>query len=227
MANDILIIGSADSLEEALCDHNRNLRCLFERLSNSKYKLNISKLNPCKPGFTLTIESLKPDACEVEIIKNIFISKDKVELSLIENVNIESGELRQLSLKQTEWHCSVEEDQEFHILKIMLVNVQTLRCYNLNEPVIMECDSSSKGLGAIIYHNSEVVAMASRILTISQQNYAMIEKDLLSLIFGCTRSEQYLIGNPNVTVRIEHFYISKATIESTKTPSNAYDFAKM
>lgn len=47
----------------------------------------------------------------------------------------------------------------------MLVNAQTLRDNNLNEAVIMECNSSSKGVGAIIYRNSEVVALASRVLT--------------------------------------------------------------
>lgn len=56
----------------------------------------------------------------------------------IKNLSIESENLRQLYLKQTEWHRSEEKDQEFHKLTMMLVNAQTLRYCNLNDLVIME-----------------------------------------------------------------------------------------
>lgn len=68
----------------------------------------------------------------------------------------------------------------------------------------MECDASSQGLGVVIYQRNSIIAYASRTLTKSEKNYAMIEKELLAIVFGCTRFDKFLVGNPKVTVRIDH-----------------------
>lgn len=97
----------------------------------------------------------------------------------LKNLSSESKSLRQLIQNKSEWKWSEQEDQEFQKLKDMVLNAKTQKYYDLNKPVIVECDSSSTGLGAVMYQNNEVLAMASRVLTKSERNYAMIEKELL------------------------------------------------
>lgn len=116
MADDILIYGSGDSVEEARRDHNANLRKLLEQFRRFNCKLNKSKLELCKNsvkfyGFILTDEGLKPDNSKVDMIKNMPVPKDKLELQrflglcnylgrFLKNLSKESERLRYLSLKK-------------------------------------------------------------------------------------------------------------------------------
>ena len=49
----------------------------------------------------------------------------------------------------------------------------------------------------------EPVAFASRLLTQSEQNYAQIEKETLSVLFACEKFKDYLYGQ-NFVVENDH-----------------------
>ena len=66
-------------------------------------------------------------------------------------------------------------------------------------------DASNKGLGAAIIQDSGVVAYASRALTATEQRYAQIEKEMLAVVFGCTRFHNLLYGKDDViTIESDH-----------------------
>lgn len=48
IADDVLVFGCEDTLEEALIDHNKCLVELLERLKQNNVKLNRSKLKLCQ-----------------------------------------------------------------------------------------------------------------------------------------------------------------------------------
>ena len=48
------------------------------------------------------------------------------------------------------------------------------------------------------------IAYASKSLTHIQQHYAQIEKEMLTVVFGCTRFYDYIYGVPNITVESDH-----------------------
>ena len=65
----------------------------------------------------------------------------------------------------------------------MAANALTLSYYNPKQPLILNVDASSQGLGAVLLQNDKPIAYASRALTPTQQRYAQIEKKTLAIVF--------------------------------------------
>ncbi|XP_055623664.1 uncharacterized protein K02A2.6-like [Toxorhynchites rutilus septentrionalis] len=74
----------------------------------------------------------------------------------------------------------------------------------MNQPLTIECDASSIGLGVAVFQNNGVIGYASRTLTATEKNYAQIEKELLAILFACVRFDQLVVGNPRTTIRTDH-----------------------
>ena len=71
--------------------------------------------------------------------------------------------------------------------------------YDPRVPIRLAGDASSYGIGAVLSHvfadgTEQPVAYASRTLLPNEQNYAQVEKEALSLIFGVQKFHQYIYG---------------------------------
>ena len=60
------------------------------------------------------------------------------------------------------------------------------------------------GLGACLFQDGHPVACASRALTSVEVNYAQIEKELLSIVFGTERFDGYVLGR-KVFIESNHY----------------------
>lgn len=58
----------------------------------------------------------------------------------------------------------------------MLTCAPVLRYYDVNIPVMIQCDASDTGLGAVLLQEGLPVIYSSRALTATERNYAQIEK---------------------------------------------------
>ena len=61
-------------------------------------------------------------------------------------------------------------------------------------PFVLQTDASSIGVGAILEQGCYVIAYASRIH--AEQQYSVIQKECLAIIFALKQFRQYLLGRP-------------------------------
>lgn len=89
----------------------------------------------------------------------------------------------------------------FEKLKKEILSETVLIHYNPDLPLRLTCDASNVGLGAVLSHvledgSERPVEFASRVLSKAEQNYGVIEKEALSIIYGTKKFYNYLIGRP-------------------------------
>lgn len=94
--------------------------------------------------------------------------------------------------KDTIWHWLPKHDAAVREIKQLVTQTPVLRYYNVSKPVTIQSDSSQYGLGCCLMEEGQPVAFASRALTPTEQNYAQIEKECLSIVFACQRFHHYL-----------------------------------
>ena len=61
---------------------------------------------------------------------------------------------------------------------------------------MIQVDSSKHGIGAVLLQEGRPIEYASRALTPSERNWAQIEKEALSVLYGLERFDQYTYGRP-------------------------------
>ena len=97
----------------------------------------------------------------------------------------------------SEWTKECEE--AFQRSKSELMAGRVLVPYDEKRKLILACDASPYGVGAVILHimddgQERPIAFASRTLTKSERNYSQIEKEALAIVFGVRKFHKYLYG---------------------------------
>ena len=92
-----------------------------------------------------------------------------------------------------------KEEESFKTLKEACTTAPVLAYPNYSLPFILHTDSSTDGLGAVLYQKQEegtrVIAYASRALTASEANYAPHKLEFLALKWAVTdKFKEYLYG---------------------------------
>ena len=59
-----------------------------------------------------------------------------------------------------------------------------LRYFDPAETTVLQCDSSSTGLDAVLMQNGHPITYASRALTKTEREYAQIQRELLAIVLG-------------------------------------------
>ena len=75
--------------------------------------------------------------------------------------------------------------------------------YDVNQPTILQVGASHVGLGACLLHDGHPVIYAFRSLTVAEQHYSQIEKELLTIVFACEHLNQFIYAK-QVTVKGDH-----------------------
>lgn len=83
--------------------------------------------------------------------------------------------------------------------KNALLYSDVLTHFDQSLPLQLATDASPFGVGAVVSHimpnaTEKHIAFASRTLNKAESNYAQIEREALSIVFGIRKFHQYLFG---------------------------------
>ena len=110
------------------------------------------------------------------------------------------------SLLKSDTHFKWDDQvhgKAFDDVKTALSQAPALRYFDPAKDLVLQCDASESGLGACLLQDDQPVVYASRSLTETERNYAQIEKELLAVVFGMERFENYTYGR-HVLVESDH-----------------------
>lgn len=216
--DDVLV--AAPTLEE----HTRRLRAVFERFRQRGIKLGLHK---CVFGSTsvkylghvIDATGLHASDDKIQAVMEARVPNNVRELQsfiglvnyyskFINNMSTLCNPLYRLLHKDTPWQWGREESNAFQELKRRLSEPPVLCHYDRNLKVGLAVDASEYGVGAVLIHlfddgTEKPIAYASQTLSASQRNYAQIEKEAYSMIFGVLKFKQYLYGR-KFTIITDH-----------------------
>lgn len=211
---DDIIIGGRN-----VAEHDENLKKVLNRAREVKLKLNPAK---CKfrldqvsyVGHIFTSAGLTADPSKTKAISEMpapmdvpalqrFLGMANYMAKFIPNFSAIAAPLRKLTHKETAWCWYQQHQHAFDTLKSCLSSPPVLAYYDVEKPVTLTCDASCYGLGAACMQDGRPVAYASRTLTDTETRYAQIEKELLAVVFACTKFRDYVYGKPTL-VETDH-----------------------
>ena len=219
ITDDILIYGVGATEQETNEDHDRKLLSLLNRckeygvaLNPDKVKLRREevkymghvfshkglKIDPDK--VTAVIEMPRPTDVEAVQRLNGFVN---YLTKFLPKIADHMEPIRKLTRKDTAWEWSQQQENAFQEIKRLVTVAPVLSNYDPEGELEVQCDASNKGLGAALLQKGKPVTYASRALTETEQRYATIEKEMLTIVFALEKFNNYTYGRP-VTVQSDH-----------------------
>jgi hypothetical protein len=97
------------------------------------------------------------------------------------------------------WKWSKDCERAFKTAKQLITSEEVLTHFDPSLPLRLACDASPYGIGAVLSHRmpdgtERPIAFASRSLNAAECNYAQIDREGLSLVWGVKKFNQYLSG---------------------------------
>ncbi|XP_014834021.1 PREDICTED: uncharacterized protein K02A2.6-like [Poecilia mexicana] len=207
--DDIIITGKDDD------DHFQNLSKVLTRLNEyglrakrEKCEFFKSEISYC--GHVIDKHGLHKSQEKIEAVlkapKPENVSQLRSYLGLVNYYhkflpNLASVLYPLNALLQTgvEWKWCEKCEKAFTETKRLITSDELLTHYDPSRPIRLACDASPYGIGAVLSHTMDnglerPIAFASRSLSSAERNYAQIDREALSLVWGIKKFHHYLYG---------------------------------
>lgn len=205
--DDMIITGAADS------DHLQNVENVLRRLEEFGLRVNPEKCQFFKDSVEFCAHVIDKDGIhktdkKIKAVVNAPIptnvSEVRTWIAMVEyyhkflpNLSTVLAPLFQLLHANHKWEWTKECDRAVEKTKEMMTSDLVLAHYDPKLPLKLHCDASSYGISAVISHvypdkSERPISFASRTLTTAERNYAQIDREALSIIFGVKKFNMYL-----------------------------------
>ena len=99
----------------------------------------------------------------------------------------------------TSWHWGLPQQRAFEASKALIQSSKVLVHYNARLPLVLSCDASPYGIGAVLSHrmsddSDRPIAFASCTLAPAEKRYAQPDREGLAILFGVTKFHKYVYG---------------------------------
>ena len=208
--DDILVSGSSEE------EHLRALEAVLSRLDSAglrvkKIKCEFMQQSVTYLGHRIDSEGLHPLTDRIRAIREVptptSVSTLKSYLGMLsyyskflEGLSTVLHPLYKLLRKKVTWRWGESQAKAFQASKEMLTSDSCLTHFDSSLPLILACDASPYGIGAVLSHrmpdgSERPIGYASRSLNSAKKNYSQLEKEGLSCVFGVRKFHQYLFGH--------------------------------
>jgi hypothetical protein len=104
--------------------------------------------------------------------------------------------LHELLQKQTKWKWGKAQQEAFDETKLILQASKVLMHYDPSRELLLSCDASTYGIGAVLSHRMDdgtdrSIGYVSRTLAPVEKYYSVLEKEGLAIIFAVKKFHQY------------------------------------
>ena len=215
--DDILITRKTNS------EHLMNLHVVLTRLEEAGMRLKRKKCLFLLPkveylGHAISDDGLQPTNRKIRTITQAPVPQDVKKLrpflglinyygKFIKNTSSFLSPLYKLLEKKRHWSWGKEQQLAFDKAKSQLRSSSVLMHFDPEKEIILSCDASPYGVGAVLSHQTEEgerpIAFASKTLSPAERKYAHLDKEGLSIIFCVKKFHGYLFGRKFV-IRSDH-----------------------
>nr|GEZ89207.1 retrotransposon protein, putative, Ty3-gypsy subclass [Tanacetum cinerariifolium] len=146
-------------------------------------------------GHVIDSRGIHVDPAKIESIKDWESPKTPTEICqflglacyyqrFIEGFSKFSKSMKKLTQKGIKFDWGEKEENAFQMIKQKLCSAPILAFPKGSEDFVVYCDTSHKGLGAVLMQREKVIAYASRQLKVHEQNYTTYDLELGSVVFA-------------------------------------------
>ena len=230
--DDILVTGA--TVEE----HLRNLDAVLGILENAGLRLNKSKCFFLRSrieylGHIIDGDGLHPTDEKVTALKEAPPPTNLTELrsflgivnyyaKFLPNLATTLTPLYRLLHKNTRWVWTDQQERAFQQAKEALQTDSVLAHYDSTKPLLLACDASEYGIGAVLSHiledgQEKPIAYTSRTLNSAERGYSQLEREGLAIVHAVKKFHNYIYGR-RFTIESDHQPLSHLFSESKGIP---------
>nr|XP_037290929.1 uncharacterized protein K02A2.6-like [Rhipicephalus microplus] len=209
--DDVLIAGaSGQELLSRLREVLRRFQDAGLKVKREKCQLGVAQVEFL--GFRIDAEGIHPTPEKTQAILGAPRPSNKTELqaflglvnfyhAFLPHKATVAEPLHRLLDKKATFVWGQTQQRAFESVKELLASNHVLTHYDEKQPLILACDASPYGIGAVLSHRlpggtEAPVAFYSRTLSSAERNYAQIDKEALAVVAGVKKFHDYLFGRP-------------------------------
>lgn len=232
---DDIIVGGI-SVEEC----KENLFLVLKRLNDHNVQINLEKskmLETCVKylGHTLKSNTISPNPDKIKALVDAPAPKDVPQLQsylgllnyygkFIPNLSGELADLYSLLRKDVTFEWNEKQRLCFENSKLLIQKHNVLELYDPSKPLVVACDASPYGVGAILSQVTngveKPVLMGSSTLSPAERNFSQLHREALAIIFGIKLFHKYIYGH-EFTICTDHQALREIFSPKKGTPSVA------